>query len=269
MRVQADEWWNWDFEMAWPPEQSAFGRGSATFIKGEAAEFLTPGDPRLLLGAFVRGVAYGPGGVEAHFAVCTFSEGVLQSEEAVTFDPLLPRWNHEALEQFQIGIYAKIFMQSDEEAFWGPGAESFLYVDARDRGYYPVFQSPAAPSLLGEDSNALFVTVVGDRSYRVERQPHEATKAEESYSNWLVGMALEKHQNLRANVSRLHFAGEGASAQYFGLPQGAWFEGRGGPAAAAEGDWQVLTMSTILVACPEGTFGYLADTPSIALVDSV
>lgn len=33
-------------------------------------------------------------------------------------------------------------------------------------------------------------------------------------------MALEKHQNLRANVSRLHFAGESTSAQYFGFLQG-------------------------------------------------
>lgn len=71
-----------------------------------------------------------------------------------------------------------IFMQSDEEAFLGPGAESFLYADARNRGYYPVFQSLAAPGFLGEDSNIFFVIVVGDRSYRVERQPHEVTRAE-------------------------------------------------------------------------------------------
>lgn len=39
-------------------------------------------------------------------------------------------------------------------------------------------------------------------------------------------MTLEKHQNLRANVDRLWFAGEANSAQYFGFLQGAWFEGR-------------------------------------------
>lgn len=39
-------------------------------------------------------------------------------------------------------------------------------------------------------------------------------------------MTLEKHQNLRANVGRLWFAGEGTSAEYFGFMHGAWFEGQ-------------------------------------------
>lgn len=47
-----------------------------------------------------------------------------------------------------------------------------------------------------------------------------------SYSNWPVGMTLEKHQNLRANIDRLYFAGEATSAQYFGFLQGAFYEGR-------------------------------------------
>lgn len=47
-----------------------------------------------------------------------------------------------------------------------------------------------------------------------------------SYSNWPVGVTLEKHENLRANVGRVWFAGEANSAQYFGFLHGAWFEGR-------------------------------------------
>ena len=39
-------------------------------------------------------------------------------------------------------------------------------------------------------------------------------------------MTLEMHQNLRANVERLWFAGETLSAQYLGSLQGAWFEGK-------------------------------------------
>ena len=39
-------------------------------------------------------------------------------------------------------------------------------------------------------------------------------------------MTLEKHQNLRANVDRLWFAGESNSAEYFGFLQGGWFEGQ-------------------------------------------
>src|ERR1700750_1748536 len=47
-----------------------------------------------------------------------------------------------------------------------------------------------------------------------------------SYSNWPPSTTLEMHQNLRANVDRLWFAGEHTSASYFGYTQGAWFEGR-------------------------------------------
>jgi len=39
-------------------------------------------------------------------------------------------------------------------------------------------------------------------------------------------MTLERHQNVRANVDRLFFAGEHTSAQYYGFLHGAWFEGR-------------------------------------------
>lgn len=218
MRAQAVEWWYWDFEAAWPPEQSGFvfgvaaynltyyqwseannfvydQRGFRALAEGEAAEFLEGGrspyeDPRLLLETIVTGVSYGPEGVvvslgdgegeggdciEAQFAICTFSVGVLQNE-AVAFDPPLPRWKREAVDQFQMGTYTKIFMQF-EEAFWDPDTQFFLYADSKSRGYYPVFQSLSAPGFL-EDSNILFVTVVGAQSYRVEQQPDEVTQAE-------------------------------------------------------------------------------------------
>jgi polyamine oxidase len=55
---------------------------------------------------------------------------------------------------------------------------------------------------------------------------HSVRFAYGSYSNWPVGVTLEKHQNLRANVDRLWFAGEATSAQFFGFLQGAWFEGQ-------------------------------------------
>lgn len=42
------------------------------------------------------------------------------------------------------------------------------------------------------------------------------------------------HQNLRANVGRVWWAGEATSAEFYGFLQGAWFEGRdvGGAVAA-------------------------------------
>ncbi|KAI1423548.1 amine oxidase [Xylaria sp. FL1777] len=288
MHAQAIEWWYWDWETAWSPEQSGFlygitgynltfyqwsdennfvtdQRGFNAFVIGEVNEFLRENDPRLLLNTMVKSVAYGQQGVnvtfedggciEAEHAIVTFSIGVLQND-VVKFEPQLPRWKRDAIEQYQMGTYTKIFFQFNE-TFWEPDSQFFLYADPNTRGYYPVWQSLAGPGFL-EGSNIIFVTVVGSESYRIEEQPDEVTKAEclqvlramfpdkdipepidfkyprwsteewafGSYSNWPVGMTLEKHQNLRANVERLWFAGEGTSAQYYGFLQGAWYEGR-------------------------------------------
>jgi polyamine oxidase len=90
MHAQAVEWWYWDFETAWPPEQSGllYGitgynltfyqwsdennfvwdqRGFNAFIIGEANEFLKENDPRLMLKTMVKSVAYGPDGVLVKF----------------------------------------------------------------------------------------------------------------------------------------------------------------------------------------------------------
>ncbi|OTB00143.1 hypothetical protein M426DRAFT_66501 [Hypoxylon sp. CI-4A] len=288
MHAQALEWWEWDWETAWPPEQSGFlfgiagynatfyqfsdennyvwdQRGFNTFVIGEAYEFLEENDPRLLLETVVKTISYSSNGVivqlddggciEAEHAITTFSVGVLQND-VVEFNPPLPQWKQEAIEQFQMGTYTKIFLQFNE-TFWYRDTEYFLYADDKTRGYYPVWQSLSAPGFL-EDSNIIFVTVVDGQSYRVEQQSDEQTQAEVmevirkmfpekdvpdpiafmyprwsteewaygSYSNWPVGMTLEKHQNLRANLNRLWFAGEATSADYFGFLHGAWFEGR-------------------------------------------
>ncbi|KAH6884599.1 hypothetical protein B0T10DRAFT_462929 [Thelonectria olida] len=288
MHAQAADWWGWDFESAYPPEQSGFQfgiagnnatfnyyndmsnlvwdqRGYNTLLIGEAHEFLTSNDPRLLLNTTVKAIRYASDGVkirmkdgsciEADYAICTFSVGVLQNE-VVEFKPALPRWKREAVEQFQMGTYTKIFMQFNE-TFWPEDTQYFLYADPEDRGYYPLFQSLSGPGF-AEGSNILFGTVVANHAYRVEQQSDEKTKAEimevlgsmfpdkqipeptafmyprwsmeewsfGSYSNWPVGMTLEKHQNLRANVKRLWFAGEANSAEFFGFLQGAWLEGQ-------------------------------------------
>lgn len=46
------------------------------------------------------------------------------------------------------------------------------------------------------------------------------------YNNWPPGFTLEEHQNLRANLGGLYFAGEATSSQYFGYLQGAYREGK-------------------------------------------
>ena len=156
-----------------------------------------------------------------------------------------------------MSTYTKIFLQfSPDKVFWNKNTQFFLY-GSNNRGYYPLFQSLDHDDFLA-GSGILFVTVVAEQSYRVESQPDEVTKAEilvvlkqmfgkdvvpdpiafyyprwaqtpwakGSYSNWPPGTSLEMHQNLRANLGRLYFAGEHTSAEMFGFLHGAWFEGK-------------------------------------------
>ncbi|KAI9659120.1 MAG: hypothetical protein M1821_002080 [Bathelium mastoideum] len=295
MRKQAVDWWQWDWEYAYPPEESSqeFGivnynttfyqysdannyvfdqRGFNTFIKGEASTFLTRDDPRLLLNTTVTNITYNPSSVtvqthngtciKASYAICTFSLGVLQND-AVVFDPPLPSWKREAIDTFQMGTYTKIFLQFPY-VFWPRETQFFLYADPSTRGYYPVWQSLDAPGFL-PGSGIIFVTVVDQQSYRAERMTDAAVQAEAmdvlysmfgrdtvpdpiafmfprwsstpwaygSYSNWPPGMTLELHQNLRANLGRLWFAGEATSAEYFGFLHGAYYEGQAASATLA------------------------------------
>lgn len=240
-------------------------RGYSAIIQGEADTFLKPNDPRVRLNTQVTDIEHSSDGVivrnsdgscvSAAYAICTFSVGVLQNSD-VDFAPALPDWKQTAIEKFAMGTYTKIFMQFNE-TFWPEDTQYFLYADPATRGYYPVFQSMSTEGFL-PGSNIIFVTVVESQAYRAELQSDEETKeqilevlrdmfpdkeipdpiafayprwssepwAYGSYSNWPVGTSLEMHQNLRANVDRLWFAGEATSAQYFGFLHGAWYEGR-------------------------------------------
>lgn len=294
MKKAAVEWWNWDWDGSYAPDQSSFvfgvtgdnftfnqfgdndnfvtdQRGFNSWLVGEASTFLAPNDSRLLLDTTVSGIAYSDAGVtvtfggqeeeddddciEAQYAICTFALGVLQND-VVSFEPELPRWKREAIAQFQMGTYTKIFYQFNE-TFWPRDTQFFLYADPTTRGYYPVWQSLSTEGFF-PGSNIIFATVVDQQSHRIEKQSDEATKEEGlavlrnmfpdvdvpeptafmyprwtneswthgSYSNWPVGMTLEKHQNLRANVGALWFAGEHTSAEYYGFLHGSWYEGR-------------------------------------------
>ena len=139
---QAAEWWTWDWEYSWTPEVSSalFGavnynttfyqwsdennfvydsRGFNTIVKGEAAEFMNcteeydcSGDSRLFLNTTVTNITYSDEGVialnedgtcvQADFAICTFSLGVLQND-VVGFDPPLNDLKIRAINTFQMG----------------------------------------------------------------------------------------------------------------------------------------------------------------------
>ena len=240
-------------------------RGYAAIIEGEAATFLADNDDRLMLSTKITNITYSGDGVvilsedgscvKADYAICTFSLGVLQSD-AVTYEPELPEWKQTSVFQFDMGTYTKIFFQFNE-TFWPDDTQYFLYASPEQRGYWALWQSLTPEGFL-PGSNIIFATVTNDESYRLEQLSDDETMEEGlavlrqmfpdadvprptafmyprwtktewahgSYSNWPVGTTLEMHQNLRANVDRLWFAGEATSATYFGFLHGAWFEGR-------------------------------------------
>jgi len=222
-------------------------------------------DTRVLFNTIVKNITYSDTGVtitnedgscvEADYAINTVSLGVLQND-AITFEPELPAWKQDSIATFAMGTYTKIFYQFNE-TFWPEDTQLFLYAHPTTRGYYTVWQSLSNTDFF-PDSNIIFATLVDEQSYRIESQDDETTKQEGlavlrqmfpdvdipepiafmyprwtetpwsygSYSNWPTGTTLEMHQNLRANVERLYFAGEATSAEYFGFLHGAWFEGQ-------------------------------------------
>ncbi|EQL04233.1 Amine oxidase [Ophiocordyceps sinensis CO18] len=215
MAAQAIEFWSWDFEAAFPPQESSmiFGaasdnltmaqfsdennlvtdqRGFSSIIRGEASTFLQPHDQRLVLKNKITSISHSDDGVtvyaddgscvSAAYAICTFSLGVLQSD-TVQFEPRLPRWKETAIQKFSMGTYTKIFFQFND-TFWPRDKQYFLYASPTKRGYYPLWQSLSTPGFF-PGSNIIFVTVTHDEAYRIEQH-----------------------------------------AQYFGFLQGAWFEGR-------------------------------------------
>jgi polyamine oxidase len=115
--------------------------------------------------------------VEADYAICAFSLGVLQ-QEVVDFEPALPYWKIEGIFSLQMGTYTKIFLQfPPDQQFWDVDTQFFLYADPIERGWYPVWQSLSGPGFL-EGSGILFATVVDTQSYRVEAQSDAQTEAE-------------------------------------------------------------------------------------------
>lgn len=235
-------------------------RGFKYLIQQEAQEFIKPGN--LMLNATVKSISYSNSGVTVtltdgkkvtgSYAICTFSLGVLQNNR-VEFQPPLPAFKVEAIQSMTMATYTKVFLRFPKK-FWFD-TEMALYADA-ERGRYPVWQSLDHPNFF-PGSRILFVTVTGDYSLRIEHLSDSQVKSEimgvlrtmfpnvtvpeptdfffqrwnddplyhGSYSNWPPSFFSEHHDNLRANVGNLYFAGEATSTKYFGFLHGAYFEG--------------------------------------------
>ncbi|KAF9003063.1 amine oxidase [Cyathus striatus] len=273
----ASEYYQFDWEYAQTPEQSSLiassWNGFKSLIQKEAAEFLKP--QQMMLNATVKNIAYSSTGVkvtlldgriiQGDYALCTFSVGVLQNDD-VQFQPVLPDWKKEGIQSIAMATYTKIFFKFPKK-FWFD-TEMALYADP-ERGRYPVWQSLDHINFF-PGSGIVFVTVTGDYSERIEALPDSHVKSEVlgvlqsmfpnvtipepsdfffprwhsdplfrgSYSNWSPSFTNPYHDNLRANIDRLYFAGEATSIKYFGFLHGAYFEG--------------LNIATTMIKCIEG-----------------
>ncbi|KAF8527026.1 amine oxidase [Hysterangium stoloniferum] len=282
----AAEYFTFDYEYGQSPEVSSFfasannnnytfngfsneanlvidQRGFKTILQSEATSFLNISDTRVFLNHVVTNIHYSREGVhietnqnitiQAEYALCTFSIGVLQNDD-VTFHPTLPFWKQDAIHGTNMATYTKIFLRFNT-TFWAP-TQFQLYADPGRRGYYSSWQSLDLPGFF-PGSHVLFVTVTDRESIRIERQPDATTQDEMmdvlrsmygqdipepeeilfkrwdsdplfrgSYSNWGASFPPELFVLLREPVEqRLWFAGEGTSDHYYGFLHGAYFEG--------------------------------------------
>ncbi|XP_024022040.1 polyamine oxidase 1 [Morus notabilis] len=221
-------------------------------------------DSRLKLNKVVRELQHSRNGVtvitedgsvyDADYVVLSVSIGVLQSD-LISFNPSLPRWKTEAIQQCDVMVYTKIFLKFPYK-FWpcGPGKEFFIYAHER-RGYYTFWQhmENAYPG-----SNILVVTLTNGESKRVEAQPDGETLKEAmevlrnmfgpdipdatdilvprwynnrfqrgSYSNYPIITNDQDFHDIKTPVGRIFFTGEHTSERFSGYVHGGYLAGIG------------------------------------------
>ena len=150
------EFFEFDWEYAEPPVQSSFvqnvnsfvynfdgfgdsdnnfvydKRGFRTIAQGQAND-VPEFEKKILYNQTVETISYSKDGVnvttadgptvKADFALCTFSIGVLQNTDVV-FQPELPDWKKDAIANFHMATYMKIFVQFPSR-FWNDTEVSF------------------------------------------------------------------------------------------------------------------------------------------------
>lgn len=154
--------------------------------------------------------------------------------------------------------YTKIFFQFDPDGSFGPlDVENIIHASPVERAYYNTWQSLTLDHSF-QGSGLMFATMYTQHAHKVEAQSDKETKKQAlnmlrrmfgaenvpeplhfmyprwgmepwaygSYSYWAVGYAVQQHENLRANVGRLWFAGEALETKYQGTVHGAWLVGQ-------------------------------------------
>ncbi|XP_044169488.1 polyamine oxidase 1-like [Acropora millepora] len=189
----------------------------------------------------------------AEYALCTFSNGVLESK-MVTFDPDLPDWKKEAISRMRMVYYTKIFLRFPRK-FWDD-SEFILHVSRQGTGHFPHFQNLDRPGFF-EGTRMLLATVTGDVALRIEAQDDSKTLDEVmqvlrnmygdgipnateivvskwsqnpyvrgSWSDPVVGTDHSAHANMARPIKNLFFGGEAVHGEWYGFMQGAYYSGR-------------------------------------------
>ena len=289
---QAVEWFYFDyaFANAQPPENtSLFGfyraethtfgsldfrvtdqRGYEYLAHCIANTFLRVNDERLHLNTVVTRINWSNKGVCvdvmeegtpksycAKYAVCTFSVGVLQSDQNKLFRPRLSERKRKAINQFSMGTLLRIYLQFNS-SFWDD-VEFIVRVDAT-RERYPLFRplddlNGHFPDL--KNTNILAASITGSFATKVCTQPVEKTVQEVitilqemypsanisnpsrvlipnwaidplyqgTYSNVQPGATSRAWHDLAAPCGHLYFSGEALNKEHRATTHGAYLSG--------------------------------------------
>ncbi|SMR46370.1 unnamed protein product [Zymoseptoria tritici ST99CH_1E4] len=231
-------------------------RGYNTIVSGEAFTFLQPNDPRLLLNTIVTDISHSDSGVTVHnadgtcisaaYAINTSSLGVLK-HDSVSYTPALPTWKSTAIQNFGMTTYTKIFLQFPT-TFWPQDTNSSTMRIPTNEETIP--SSNLSPTQLISASTATSSSQPRLPNNRTASNAKPTqTQAEimaflaemfpnitipeptaflyprwtlnpafrGSYSYWPPGVTIREHQNVRAIVGRMFFAGEHTEPKFFGL----------------------------------------------------
>ncbi|KAJ4906582.1 putative polyamine oxidase 2 [Raphanus sativus] len=206
----------------------------------------------------------------ADAAVIAVPLGVLKSG-TITFEPKLPDWKQEAINQLGVGIMNKIILRF-EKVFWpqvellGVAAETSYgcsyFLNLHKATGHPVLvymstgqlakdiekmSDEAAASFAFMQLKRIFPNAMAPVQYLVSRWGSDVNSLG-SYSYDVVGKPHDLSERLRVPVDNLFFAGEATSMSFAGSVHGAYSSGL---MAAEECMMRVLDLFQ-LVMCEEG-----------------
>ena len=111
------------------------------------------------------------------FVVCTTSVGVLK-RGLLNFNPPLPNWKLEGLNQIEMANYVKIFAKF-KKPWWDRKAHEYIYIASDRKGTYPQWKHIHPGYVNGQFMS--FCVVTGNEARRIERTDKETIIGEIHY----------------------------------------------------------------------------------------